>query len=209
MKKLLLICTSFAVVSITAFAAKVTVKVDNDTKKFIPENVEAHVGDTIEWIPNNSASIGSHTITSSEVPDGAATFDFDPFNSANSMFSYEVTQAGTYSYFCRPHRELNMVGTISVEVITDNLEAFMDNSQISLSPNPAKNNIHLKLDPAFSYDVKVMNSKGENVSEAVSAGLQEYTANIETLSSGLYFVHVSLQGQSAAEKKKVFKFVKE
>ncbi len=75
---------------------------------FTPNSVNAAVGDTIKWVWSN----GSHTTTSTTIPNGAAAWD-SPMNTNSTVFKYVVTQVGTYNYVCTPHSP-NMSGVINV-----------------------------------------------------------------------------------------------
>jgi len=88
---------------------------------FSPENVTIQVGDTIEWLHVN----GSHTVT--EGTDGTVDGD-EAFHAIinGSLTRYVVTfdaaflaanprPGDVYDYFCVPHIQFGMVGTIAVE----------------------------------------------------------------------------------------------
>jgi hypothetical protein len=65
---------------------------------FLPSNFVVYVGDTVTWIGDFSEP---HTVTSTSVPAGAASFfqGAGPF----TTFSYIVTVAGDYFYQCDFH----------------------------------------------------------------------------------------------------------
>lgn len=69
---------------------------------FVPAEVSARVGDTIEWV---NADFIDHTATASN---GA----WDLALPAGSRGRLVVKQAGVLSYFCRVHP--NMTGTLNV-----------------------------------------------------------------------------------------------
>jgi len=98
---------------------------------FDPPEITVSVGETVTW--RNTSSRG-HTVTAYEdgLPDGAAFFasgDFDSESAAREGFSdslagdlsnadtfthtFEVP--GTYPYFCIPHEQAGMVGSVVVE----------------------------------------------------------------------------------------------
>ncbi len=80
---------------------------------FLPTAVTITAGDTITW----EWAAGSHTVTSGESSDPednpGELFDL-VLDEQNPTFSYEFTDAGIYSFFCRNH-ETGLVGTIVVE----------------------------------------------------------------------------------------------
>lgn len=104
MKSMLLLTSLFIVYQCAATVHKV--KVSNF--QFSPKRVNAVVGDTILWIYKN----GFHTTTSTTIPAGAAPWD-SPMDVNTTKFSYVVSFAGTYNYFCLPHAA-QMQGIIRV-----------------------------------------------------------------------------------------------
>ncbi len=95
---------------------------------FDPETLTVPPGTTVTFVNESSES---HTVTAydGELPDGAAYFSSGGFGSeeaardglADALVaeggSYEVTfdDPGTYEYFCIPHEDQGMIGTIVVE----------------------------------------------------------------------------------------------
>ena len=90
--------------------ATVTVTVGpNGTDSFSPDPVAIHPGDTVQWTWAESG----HTTTSGSPcsPDGV-------WNSGilarGATFSHTFNTAGTFPYFCIPHCDMGMTGTITV-----------------------------------------------------------------------------------------------
>lgn len=75
---------------------------------FTPNSFNVFTSDTVEWVWMN----GSHTTTSVSVPTGAATWD-SPMNSTNTSFKYFVSEAGSYSFKCKPHAGSGMTGSFT------------------------------------------------------------------------------------------------
>ena len=75
--------------------------------QFSPANINVAVGDTVRWVWSD----GSHTTTSTSVPQGADGWN-SPMNSTSKTFDYIIKVAGSYSYWCIPHAP-NMAGTIT------------------------------------------------------------------------------------------------
>ncbi len=113
-----ILCAGF----LTAGATTYTVQVAN-FQFSVPggsSTVNASVGDTITWVWVS----GSHTTTcdpaspqgsGNSLPAGAATWN-SPINSTNKTFSYKLTVAGVYKYWCIPHAP-DMAGTINVSAV--------------------------------------------------------------------------------------------
>ena len=117
MKKHLLlaavVCAGFSMAHATVYSITVA------NFQFSPSTVNASVGDTITWL----WSSGSHTTTcdptsqgsGNSLPAGAATWS-SSINSGSKTFSYKLTVAGTYHYWCIPHSP-NMAGTINASAV--------------------------------------------------------------------------------------------
>ena len=78
---------------------------------YSPQNVTVVIGknNTIEWTNKDGAL---HTVTSKNVPSGAASFNSGPI-STNQTFIYTFTVPGTYNYYCTFHPGW-MHGTVNV-----------------------------------------------------------------------------------------------
>ena len=97
-------------------------------RRFDPTTIEVAVGSTVTWVSEGDEA---HTVTAYEdsLGSGASFFSSGGFGSesdardnvAEALIepggSYEVTfdQPGTYEYFCIPHEEAGMKGTVVVE----------------------------------------------------------------------------------------------
>jgi len=95
--------------------------VEMTAKTFEPEHVEIRVGDTIKWT-NPSAVF--HTVTAD--PDKAVDPDnvklpegVEPFGSGrirpDETYKRRFDVPGSYKYFCIPHEDVGMIGTIEVK----------------------------------------------------------------------------------------------
>lgn len=108
-----------------------TYDIGMSASNFLPTEFTCEAGDTVVW--QNTGSRG-HTVTAYEdaIPDGAdyfATGGFEDESSAREawqtggdgtifggdVFEHTFEVAGTYGYFCIPHEDNGMVGTIEVE----------------------------------------------------------------------------------------------
>jgi plastocyanin len=97
-----------------------TTVVGMSTTRFLPDAVTIAVGETVEW---RNTSIASHTVTADpgraedpdrvRVPEGA-----EPFHSGRiepgGIYRRRFDVAGTYVYFCVPHEDRGMWGTVIV-----------------------------------------------------------------------------------------------
>jgi plastocyanin len=69
---------------------------------FAPSEIEAEVGDTVEWVNDDFVD---HTAT-------ATTGEWDVTIVVGKSARLRLTHAGSFAYFCRIHP--NMTGTINV-----------------------------------------------------------------------------------------------
>lgn len=97
---------------------------------FRPREVTVEVGDSVVWA-NTSTRAHSVTAYGDGIPDGAdyfATGGFDSETAAreawddnrgvlttDQQFEHRFETPGTFAYFCIPHEEAGMVGTVTVE----------------------------------------------------------------------------------------------
>lgn len=119
-----LIVSGFIFSVAPAAAETYTVKMgsDNGQLLFDPASITVKAGDTVKWEMNK---LGPHNAVfeAAGIPGGNAALA-TKLSKSKLMFnageSYETTipadaPAGTYSYFCQPHRGAGMVGKIVVE----------------------------------------------------------------------------------------------
>jgi plastocyanin len=104
-------------------AGSKTVTVSIISNRFDPQVQELAVGDTVEFVCEE----GFHTATlyhpdngslPNRAPSGAGAFESGNLSSGNS-FEVTLDTAGVYDYFCRPHEDEGMVGTLVVGENTD------------------------------------------------------------------------------------------
>ncbi len=125
-----------------SFSAKATIHIINVWDgyfQFVPTEITIQLGDTIQWLPYDAPTM-MHTITSTDIPSEAETFDQIWQAPADTFFQYVPQYAGVYNYVCTPHEiSFNMIGSFTVEGAT----TIEENSYSSfiLSPNPATNYI--------------------------------------------------------------------
>ena len=105
-------------VALCGAASAATIDVDVDPPgsfhKFVPEIVNINPGDTVRWIWRGGSQ-APHTVTSGNINTGEHDGLFNsPLRNAPYQFSYTFNNAGKYDYFCAPHREMGMYGTVNV-----------------------------------------------------------------------------------------------
>jgi plastocyanin len=99
--------------------ADATVKLGSDSGQlvFVPDEVKISVGDSVTWIGNKGMP---HNVVFDEenVPDGAdlaAINHEDMIGEEGEKVTSKFTKAGTYGYYCEPHRGAGMNGTVIVQ----------------------------------------------------------------------------------------------
>jgi plastocyanin len=91
--------------SVGAQGQEVTVRMGDNF--FAPANITVEPGTTVTWVQSGD---NPHTTTSY---DGLWDSGLLPGGSGQS-FSFTFDEPGTYDYFCIPHEDLGMVGTVTV-----------------------------------------------------------------------------------------------
>ena len=134
MKKLLLIL--FIVSSFNSKGTIHQIQVWNGYYQFLPpNNITVQLGDTVQWIPLDPPTM-THTITSDNIPAGAASFNQIWQLPADTFFQYIPQVAGLYQYVCTPHIPMGMIGEFTVVngsntqtyVPDDNFEAYLESN---------------------------------------------------------------------------------
>jgi plastocyanin len=104
---------ALATVNAPGFAAETkTVKMGSDAGQlvFVPDEVKICKGDTVTWVNNKG---GPHNVVFDEeaIPAGVDVESIsmdDQLGDEGATFSKKFDTAGTYSYFCEPHRGAGM-----------------------------------------------------------------------------------------------------
>jgi plastocyanin len=91
------------------------VEVGRDGLNFVPESFTIAAGDTVRWEWVDSG----HNVVPDEIPSGS---DWSGSEGApdrtldeGQTHSHTFETAGSYSYFCNPHKSLEMTGEFTVE----------------------------------------------------------------------------------------------
>ena len=110
---------SMAAVSAPGFAAgSANVKMGSDSGQlvFVPDEVKICAGDSVVWKNNKG---GPHNVVFDEenIPAGVdqekISMD-DQLGDEGATFTMKLDKAGTYGYYCEPHRGAGMVATVIV-----------------------------------------------------------------------------------------------
>jgi halocyanin-like protein len=91
---------------------EVTVEVGTEgnsgSNAFSPAAIEIDAGTTVVWEWTGKGA--SHNVVAS---DGA--FESDYYSESGATFEYTFEEAGTYKYYCTPHKSMGMKGVVVVE----------------------------------------------------------------------------------------------
>lgn len=81
-----------------------------ESASFSPADIEVPVGTTVTW--ENDSSV-EHTVTSGSDGDHDGYFD-SGMVSPGETYTYTFDEAGTFEYYCIPHLDAGMTGTVTV-----------------------------------------------------------------------------------------------
>lgn len=78
---------------------------------FEPEQISVPVGTTVTW---DNTSYSAHTVTAE---DGSFDSGSDPARwlQSEQKYSFTFSRPGTYRYYCIPHQQIGMIGTVVVQ----------------------------------------------------------------------------------------------
>ena len=187
-KKYSLICSSvFALFSFTANAVNIPVSVTNNA--FAPQTFTAQIGDVVVWTWNSTGMTHNITSNGSSVPAGAAPLASG--NMSSGTYSYTITTAGNYGYFCSLHLP-GMAAGFTVSSAT-NIAAPATNLLTNIYPNPFQNNLFISYNGIDA--INVFNIIGEKVKNIELAATEsKIDVGFENLPSGVYFFTSSKEG---------------
>jgi plastocyanin len=164
MKKLLIIL--FIISSFNSKGTIHTIGVCGGYYQFVPASITIQLVDTIEWEPYfGLLPMMLHTITSDNIPVGAASFDQVWQIPADTFFQYIPQVAGLYQYVCTPHIPNGMIGNFTV---IDGTTAIKDHST---------NKVLLKVTDLLGRETK--GTKNEPLFYIYDDGTVEKRINIE------------------------------
>ena len=99
--------------------------------EFVPASITIQLGDTLEWEPfAGLLPMMLHTITSDNIPVGAAAFDQVWQMPADTFFQYIPQVAGLYQYVCTPHIPNGMIGEFTVINVTTAINEHTSNKEL-------------------------------------------------------------------------------
>jgi plastocyanin len=122
MRRLLKLAT-LSLVALLAFApsawAQEDVTVRMGDNFFDPANITVEPGTTVTWVQSGN---NPHTTTSYDGLWDSGMIE----GGSEGTFSFTFDEPGTYDYFCIPHEDLGMVGSVTVSGGTATATALSD-----------------------------------------------------------------------------------
>lgn len=184
MRKLILLIALLAT-TLSTKATIHTVLVWNGYYQFVDANITIQLGDTVQWLPLDPPSM-QHTITSSNIPVGAAPFDQIWQLPADTFFQYVPTVVGVYDYVCTPHIALGMIGSITVQSGPIGIATNQPAPDVIVYPNPAKEQLFVQgiegLQPYMIYS---------HSGQLVLSGTTSGTIDVNELTTGIYYLELT------------------
>ena len=137
------------------------------------------MGDTIEWEPYfGLLPMMLHTITSDNIPVGAASFDQVWQMPADTFFQYIPQVAGLYQYVCTPHIPNGMIGEFTVTNGSNTQTYVPDDNFENALINLGIDNILDNYVATASIDtVTILDVSSENIADLT--GIEDFTALLE------------------------------
>ncbi len=147
--------------------------------KFVPPSLTIQLGDTIEWEPYfGLLPMMLHTITSDNIPVGAASFDQVWQMPADTFFQYIPQVAGLYQYVCTPHIPMGMIGEFTVTNGSNTQTYVPDDNFENALINLGLDNILDNYVATASIDtVTILDVSSENIADLT--GIEDFTALLE------------------------------
>ena len=184
---------------LSPFSGKTTIHeimVWNGYMQFLPSSIEMQLGDTIHWLPLDFPTM-MHTITSTNIPEGAEAFDELWQAPADTFFQYIPAVTGLYEYVCTPHVPMGMVGSFTVlPPVAGGIKDSWENEML-VYPNPTSDMLYLPSVPK-DYRFRLWNVEGT----VVMSGTIHESINVSKLSKGSYVIEI------IGDRPRVFSFKK-
>jgi plastocyanin len=210
---MILILAGLTIVLAPLSAGAVTHTINQSGLSFSPSVLTIEAGDTVEWVWSG----GSHTVTSGtdlSDPEVGILFD-ESLNSGNQTVSHTFTTIGNQDFFCRPHLNSGMTGTVIVTAASP-VEQVPTAAGIQLRPNvpnPFNPTTRISFDLSESgvgpthVSLRVFDLKGRLVRVLVEEKVNNPQHSVvwngrdlrgDILPSGVYVVRLEARGQTLA-----------
>jgi len=164
---------------------------------FSGPNITIQLGDTVQWLPLDVPQM-VHTITSTNIPAGAAPFDQIWQAPADTFFQYVPQIAGLYEYECTPHATShNMIGSLNVIGGTNGISDNTTENNLQIYPNPTTDFIRFQeSSTVHAYRLVTLNGKLK------LSGTTNEVVNVSSLPGGIYLIEI------IGDKPRIMKLIK-
>ena len=155
------------VLALLPFGAKATIhviQVWDGYMEFLPYSLEVELGDTIQWLPLDNPTM-VHTVTSSNIPNGAVEFDVIWQAPADTFFQYIPAVVGLYEYVCTPHIPMGMIGSFNVVQGSAGI-IESEHTEFTIYPNPASDILFIKTSEK-KVNYKIWTQAGTQIGEGM------------------------------------------
>lgn len=157
----------------------------SELKSFNPNNLNNIVFGLISCsgcnpvIPSN----GAQTLTVA-IPEGKNITDFDTIFFYCLQFT-AFWDIGTFTPFSNSNCSVLTTDTFSLD-------------QVTIYPNPAKNQIQIRNNHALSTEIRIFNLLGKQI--LYQSNIIENTIDVSTYNKGIYLVKLTIDGKSKTQK---------
>ena len=95
--------------------------------RFVPDTITINQGDTVRFLWSGQL-LPHNAIEQNELFDSG-----DAMRDVDYTYTFDYNQSGNYEFYCEPHRDLGMIGEITVvDVQSDNISTCL----LYTSPSP-------------------------------------------------------------------------
>ena len=124
------------------------------------------------------------------------------WSTGDTTASITVGEAGTYSVTVTSNQGCSATDTVEVSIVTS-LDERLAPEAIEIFPNPTSHtvSISIKAPNLNLMDIQLLDMRGKVMRRIEPVrGQQEYQLNVESLSSGLYFIHIQTDAGGISRK---------
>ncbi len=169
--------------------------------------IEVNPNPTLTFTLSDTICLDANALQLSANPTGGT---FSGSGVSSSVFNPSVAGLGTISisYSFTDSNGCNQSVSDSIRVVNCTIIGIASDeieNSFSLFPNPARNEIFVRWDDGLnlSPEFRLSDVHGKNVSFTLNFGINECRLNLESLPTGMYFIHIRHYG-----KEKILKFIK-
>jgi hypothetical protein len=143
------------------------------------------LGDTLQWVSLGDNPMVDHTITSTNIPVNADSFDYQWNPPANMFFQYVPTELGLHEFECSIQVFVfNMIGSFNVLVNTVGFEELIQSFD-NPHPNPFSDRLFFD-ESLIGEDFIIYDMKGN----IIESGVIREELYLSNLIAGVYILQV-------------------